>query len=232
MYSSGQPGPVRTVSITTAGHRVVTGGTVTAKMAGGGWGEIKVISPSAVISNRAAYKLLCGGSSVGGVTVTAAVAAAAKTADCATATPSFTAAGSIEASKAETVTYYWAQSGGKDSAPATLTFTGPGTRTTPPLTIAPPAASGTGEAVLVVTSPVGAASAPATYYADLRGTVSHPDAEPDKPGDRTRLARRTRPARSRTRRLPPSSPVTPPTTSQPSSPPSQNSGGLALRLRS
>lgn len=41
------------------------------------------------------------------------------------------AAGSIEASTAETVTYYWAQSSGKNSAPATLTFTGPGTDSEP-----------------------------------------------------------------------------------------------------
>jgi hypothetical protein len=62
------------VNFTAAGQHLVTGETVTATAAGGGWGEIKVISPVARTSNEAAYKLLCGGSSVGGVTVTAAVA--------------------------------------------------------------------------------------------------------------------------------------------------------------
>jgi hypothetical protein len=215
VYSSGQPGPVRTVNFTAAGQHLVIGETVTAKTAGGGWGEIKVISPVARISDKAAYKLLCGGSSVGGVTVTAAVTPAARTASCATAAPSFTATGSIEVSKAARVTYYWAQSNGEDSAPAPLTFTGPGTRSAAPLTITPPAASGTGEAVLVVISPVTAASAPATYTLTCKAPSANPTTGPASPANSP-----TGPA---------SSPAAPPTTSQPSPP--GNSGGGTLTLR-
>ena len=40
------------------------------------------------------------------------------------------------------MTYYWAQSDGQDSAPATLTFTGPGTMAVPALAITPPADPG------------------------------------------------------------------------------------------
>jgi hypothetical protein len=130
------------VNFTAAGQHLVTGETVTAKTAGSGSGEIKVTSPVASTSGKAVYKLLCGGSSVGGVTVTAAVTPAARTASCATAAPSFTATGSIEASKAERVTYYWAQSNDRDSAPATLTFTGQSTRSAAPSTTLPPSSPG------------------------------------------------------------------------------------------
>ncbi len=238
VYSSGKPGPVQTVTFTAAGHRPVTGGTVTAKTAGGGWGELKVISPVALTSGKAAYKLLCGGSSVGGVTVTAAVTPAAQTASCATAVPSFTATGSIEASKAEAVSYYWAQSNGTDSAPAVLTFTGPGTLPAAALKIRPPAASGSGEAVLVVTSPVAAASAPATYTltckappASATGGPTHPASSPAAQGNPP-----TTPAGSPTTPVSnpttpqgnPSTPASAPSTAQSSPPPPQNAGGLAL----
>ena len=256
VYSTGQRGPVLTVDFTAAGHRPVTGQTVTARTAGGGWGEMKVISPVAQTSGKAAYKLLCGGSSADGVTVTAVVTPSARTTSCATAAPTFTAAGSIKAPKAETVTYYWALASGKDSAPVTLTFTGPGTKPATPLTITPPPASGTGAAVLVVTSPVTAASAPAAYTLTCTpppaaGTPSptspgsnptRPDGNPASPGGNpaspggnptspgySPTSTASSPASPVTPSTPPAStPVTQPTTAPPSPPPSQNPGGLAI----
>jgi eukaryotic-like serine/threonine-protein kinase len=162
VYSSGQPGPVQTVTFTGAGDRIETGKTVKAKTAGGGWAEIRMLSPVGQTSAKASYKLLCGASG-GGITAATSVQPSARTASCVTAPPAFTASGWITAAKAETVTYYWAQSNGKDSAPATLTFTGPATLAAKSLSIVPPPATGSGEAVLVVTSPVLAASSPATY---------------------------------------------------------------------
>jgi hypothetical protein len=176
VYSSGKPGPVQTVRFTRAGDQLVAGQTVMARTTSGGWGEIKVISPVAQASAKATYRLLCGGSSVGGVTVTAAVAPAARSADCVPAPPDFTATGSIQANKAEAVTYYWAQSDGVNSAPATLTFHRPGTLAVQPLAITPPRTSGTGEAVLVVTSPVTAASGPAAYTLTCETSVTTPGA--------------------------------------------------------
>jgi len=161
VYSSGKPGPVQTLAFTAAGHKTVTGQTVASETAGSGWAELKVISPSALTSAKATYKLICG--DTGGITAKAAITPATRTASCATTPSAFTAAGSITVDKAETVTYYWAQSNGKNSAPQTLTFTGAGTQAAAPLTIASPKSSGSGEAVLVVTSPVAAASSPATY---------------------------------------------------------------------
>ncbi|HTW02625.1 MAG TPA: serine/threonine-protein kinase, partial [Streptosporangiaceae bacterium] len=162
VYSSGEPGPVQIVSFAAAGNRVVTGETVKVKRAGDGWAELKLLSPVPKTSAKAAYRLLCGASR-GGITATATVQPATRTASCLPTPPTFTADGSITAKKAEKVSYYWAQSDGRNSATATLVFARPGTLAARPLTITPQRASGSGEAVLVVTSPVVAASGPATY---------------------------------------------------------------------
>jgi eukaryotic-like serine/threonine-protein kinase len=162
-YSSGKQGPVQTVSFTAPGHQQVSGGAVKTSKAGGGWAEIKVISPVASTSNKAAYKLLCGTAN-GEIALSASVLPAAQTvSSCAAAAPSLTAAGSITSKKAGTVSYYWALGNGQNSAAGTLTFTGPGTKTVAPLTITPSALPSTGEAVLVVTKPVAATSSPAPY---------------------------------------------------------------------
>jgi serine/threonine-protein kinase len=160
VYSSGKPGPVQTAHFTAAGHQPVTGAVVKTSEAGTGWGEIKLVGGK--VSNKASYKLLCA-TTAGGISASASVSPPTRHNTCATTTPTFTATGSVTSQKAETVTYYWALSDGVNSAPATLTFTGPGTLAAAPLTITPTADPASGEAVLVVTSPVSAASAPATY---------------------------------------------------------------------
>jgi hypothetical protein len=163
LYSSGKPGPVQTLSFTAAGHQQVSGGTVKARTAGEGWAEIKVLSAIAKTSNKATYKLLCGTAN-SDVALSASVQPAAQTVhSCAAAAPSLTAIGSIKSKKAGSVSYYWALADGQDSATRTVTFGAPGTRTLAPLTITPPALPASGEAVLVVTKPVAAASSPATY---------------------------------------------------------------------
>ena len=164
VYSSGRPGPVQTVSFPGPARQPVTGETIKTKTSGSGWAEIKMISPIAQTSDRATYKLLCNAAGTAGqVGASAYVQVPAGNVDCGTAPPALTATGSISDTKAGTVTYYWAQSDGQDSAPATLTFTGPGTMAAEPLTITPPGDPGSGQAVLVVTSPVAGASSPATY---------------------------------------------------------------------
>ena len=163
VYSSGKPGPVQTVTFAAAGEKTVTGETVKTKKAGAGWAELKVISPAALTSNKASYKLLCGKSGTGLLSATASVQVPSGTGTCPTTPPNLTATGSITSAKAGPVTYYWAQSDGQNSAPATITFTGPGTIAVTPLQITPPADPGSGDAVLVVTSPVATASNPAAY---------------------------------------------------------------------
>jgi eukaryotic-like serine/threonine-protein kinase len=172
LYSSGKQGPVQTASFTAPGHRQVSGGTVKSRAAGSGWAEIKVTSPVASTSDKAAYKLLCG-SANSEIALSASVQPAAQTvSSCAAAAPSLTAAGSITSKKAGTVSYYWALGDGQDSAAGTLTFTGAGTKAVAPLTITPSALPATGEAVLVVTKPVAATSSPASYSVSCKATAA------------------------------------------------------------
>jgi serine/threonine-protein kinase len=163
VYSSGEPGPVQTLSFTVPGHRQVSGGTVTVGKTGSGWAEIKVLSDTAKTSNKATYRLLCT-SAKSGLVLSASVRPKAQTVySCAAAAPSLTATGTIKAKKAESVTYYWALADGQDSAKRTVTFKAAGAKSLPPLTITPAALPASGEVVLVVTKPAAAASKPATY---------------------------------------------------------------------
>ncbi len=162
VYSTGKSGPVQTADFAAAGHKQVTGGVVKTKQAGTGWAEIKLVNPAGKTSNKASYKMLCA-TSAGGVSATASVTPPSSHNTCGTTIPTFTATGSITSQQAETISYYWALSSGQTSAPATLTFAGPGTMAVSPQTITPPSDPSSGEAVLVVNSPVAAASAPASY---------------------------------------------------------------------
>jgi serine/threonine protein kinase len=162
VYSSGAPGPVQTVSFTAAGHKTVSGETLKTKQAGTGWAELQLVSPVKLTSNQASYKLLCN-QVAGQIGASAAVSVPAATTTCPATPPVLTATGSISDTKAGTVSYYWALSDGTNSAPATLTFTQPGTMAVTPQAITPPGDPASGQAVIVVTSPVATASNPATY---------------------------------------------------------------------
>jgi hypothetical protein len=172
LYSSGKPGPVHTLSFTTPGSRQVTGGTVTASRAGDGWAEIKVLTAEPQTSNQATYRLLCSTAS-SGVTLAASVRPGSQTVfSCAAAAPKLTAIGSIKTKKAESVSYYWALADGQNSGTRTVTFNRPGTKILPPLNITPRALPASGEAVLVVTKPVAAASKPAKYTVSCTAPIS------------------------------------------------------------
>ena len=165
LYSSGKPSAVRTLRFAAAGTAQVAGGVARVKKAGTGWAELQIMTPAAQHSNKAAYRLLCKkpGSQPGQVTATAAVTPTTRSVACGSAPPFFTFTGTITASKAEQVSYYWALSDGTTSGAATLTFAAPGTQAVPPFTVTPPADTGTEAAELVVTSPVPAVSNTATY---------------------------------------------------------------------
>jgi Protein kinase domain len=172
LYSSGKRGPVQTLSFTAAGHRQVSGGNVNARSAGEGWAEIQVLSAIAKTSNKATYQLLCS-SGNSGLVLSASVRPKAQTVySCAAAPPSLTAIGSIKSKKAESVSYYWALADGQHSVVRTVTLKAAGTKTLAPLTITPAALPASGEAVLVVTKPVAAASKPAKYTVSCTAPVS------------------------------------------------------------
>jgi eukaryotic-like serine/threonine-protein kinase len=172
VYSSGKAGTVQTMEFTAAGHRAVSGGTVKATKAGSGWAEIKILSPAAKASNKATYKLLCGTAN-GDIALSALVSPSAETvSSCGATAPALTAVGEITTKKAGTVSYYWALGDGQVSAPGTLTFATPGTKSVSALTFTPPALPATGEAVLVVTKPDAATSSPAAYSVTCKVPVT------------------------------------------------------------
>jgi serine/threonine-protein kinase len=162
VYSSGKPGPVQTATFSGAGKQVVNGATVTASKASTGWGEVKEISPKAQALDKATYQLLCGKNN-GQLGANAWIPVPPSNLTCGQPVPTFTAAGSIWNTKPGKVTYYWALSDGTKSAPQTVNFTKKGTLNVSPVNITPTGVPGSGSAVLVVSSPVAAASAPATY---------------------------------------------------------------------
>jgi hypothetical protein len=235
LYSSGKQGPVQTLSFTTPGNRQVSGGTVSAGRAGEGWAEIKVLTAEPQASNQATYRLLCSTAS-SGVTLSASVQPKSQTVfSCAAAAPTLTAIGSIKTKKAESVTYYWALADGQNSATRTVTFKRPGTKTLPPLKITPRALPASGEAVLVVTKPVAAASRPAKYTVSCTAPIS---ITPTAPAQSTSSTSGRSPARStpsanpsHTKAAPSSKPTTaaptvpatspaaPPTSAAPTTPP-------------
>jgi len=162
LYSSGQQGPVQTVDFAAAGHRQVTGSTVQTMAAGTGWAEIQMLSPAEVTSNKASYQLLCGGKAAG-ISAAGAIQSASQTMACGTSPPRFTATGFITSRKAQAVTYHWALSDGRSTPPATMTFSGSGKQQAETLLFNPQGNPSSGDAVLVVTSPVAATSAPMPY---------------------------------------------------------------------
>jgi tRNA A-37 threonylcarbamoyl transferase component Bud32 len=162
-YSSGMQGPVQHLAFAVAGDKQVTGETVSTKAAGAGWGEIQLVNPAGKASNKASYQLLCGSAADGFSTTASVTPHTLNIGTCGTTAPSFTATGSITSPQAATVTYYWAQSNGLDTVPATVTFTKAGTRAVAPLTITPGGGPASGSAVLVVTNPISIASGPAAY---------------------------------------------------------------------
>jgi hypothetical protein len=214
LYSSGQPGPVQTLSFTAAGHKQVGGEAVKAKTSGSGWGEIKLLSPAGKTSNKATYQLVCSSTANSEIALSASVSPAMQTvASCAAGAPSLTASGSITSKKRATVRYYWALADGQDSAAYTATFAAPGTRAITPLTFTPAALPASGEAVLVVTSPVAAASSPAAYTVSCTAPATvtpSTSAHPTAPASSKSSARSSASPGKST--APPKSPTTPAST--------------------
>jgi large repetitive protein len=122
---------------------------------------IVVTSPAAWVSNTATFTLSCkpGGGGAGGgggthltLSASAHVSPASSTVGCAFGPSTFTFTGTITASQATTVTYYWALSSG-DGPSQTLTFAGPGTQEAAPDTFTPSSDSYTGAGEIVIASP-------------------------------------------------------------------------------
>jgi len=163
LYSSGKPGPVKTLNFTAAGQQQVSGGSVTTSTAGEGWAQLKLLlNPGSTTSQQATYQLLCTTANSDIAVSTTVKPAAQNFSSCSAPHPTLTATGTITSKNAGTVSYYWAMSDGEHTKPDSATFASGGTQAADELTFQAwvPA---TGNIVLVVTSPVETASKPAAY---------------------------------------------------------------------
>ena len=180
LYSSGKPGPVRTLNFTSDGQQQVSGGKITTSTAGDGWAQLKVLlNPGAVTSGKVTYSLLCSTAN-SDIAVSAKVKPAALTfSSCSAPHPTLTATGTITSKNAGTVSFYWAMSDGEKTTPVQLTFNAAGTQAANPLTF-PVWVPASGNVVLVVTKPAVAASKPAAYKVSCG-----PSATPGAPSNAT-----------------------------------------------
>jgi hypothetical protein len=161
VYSSGKEGQVQNLPFSAPGSKQVS--SVVQAQAPGGWAAIQLIHPRQPLSNKVPYTLLCHKTGSWVIVATAAAHLAAGSVTCGTPPPPVTFTGTIESPRAAQVTYYWALSNGYHTPSAPLTFSVPGTKAVPPYRFTPPDDKATGDATLVVTSPVPAASSPAPY---------------------------------------------------------------------
>lgn len=212
VYSSGKPGPVRTLRFSKPGTMQVTGGTVKTKATGTGWAAIQMVSPAAGSSNKATYRLVCSATPAS-VTASAAVTPATDKVSCSSAAPSLTFTGDISDSKAGRVTYYWELPTGNGPT-ETVDFTKAGSLPVTSATVAAPSDSATGSGIIVITSPTAASSNVASFSV----TCTQPAATTHSPTPATsRSPHPTTPAPHRTTASPhPTTPSPSPTTPSPS----------------
>ena len=126
---------------------------------------IVITTPVKAASNAAMFTLSCippgqGGPKIG---ASAKVSPASEAITCGASPPAFSFTGSISDSQPGKVSYHWAFSDGTHSPSATLTFAAAGAAAAQPYPYTPPADHYTGSGTLVVTSPVAASSAPASF---------------------------------------------------------------------
>jgi eukaryotic-like serine/threonine-protein kinase len=151
---------------------------------------IVVTSPDASVSNTATFTLSCHGSGGGGgngsgggngggahlsLSASAKVTPASSTVGCTSAPSTFTLTGTITASEATTVTYYWALSSGAGQ-PQTLTFGGPGTKAVVSDQVTPSSPNtytGTGEIIIESPSSPTPASNKVTFTQSCANAPPH-----------------------------------------------------------
>jgi serine/threonine-protein kinase len=173
VYSAGKSGPVQQATFAAPGTQQVSGGSVAAKTASTGWAAIQLVSPGAVLSNKATYRLVCT-MPPAGIGLSAFASPASQSVACGSAPPAVTFTGLVSSPKAGPVTYHWALDNGAASPPQTVTFPAAGTAAVQPLTVTAPADTASGSAMLVVTSPVTETSAAAGYSVSCTTTQGTP----------------------------------------------------------
>lgn len=222
LYSSGKPGPVKTLNFTAAGQQQVSDGIVTTGTAGDGWAQLKVLlNPGTKTSDKVTYQLLCSTAN-SDIAVSATVKPATLNfPSCSAPHPTLTVTGMITTKNAGTVSFYWAMSNGEKTTPVQLTFNSPGTQAANPLTF-PAWVPASGDVVLVVTKPAVAASNPAAYKVTCGAPAAPGGPTPATSPTATRAA--ASPSASTAAPTPATtSPTSAPTTSSPAPAPTTSS---------
>ena len=119
-------------------------------------------SPVVSASGPAKYTLSCTPPPAATLSASAQVSPPNESVDCSAAPSPFTFNGTITASGATTVTYFWKLPSG-DGPPQTLSFTRAGTLAVSPDSFTPGAHDQTGSGQIIVTSPEATASNAATF---------------------------------------------------------------------
>ena len=160
--SNGTVSPTATLAFAGAGTEAVADDAFTPPGdTYDGSAMIVVTAPVAVASNTAAFTLGCAVPLA--LTSAAAVAPAADTVVCGTATPAFEFTGTITVNEAADVTYHWALSDGTVGPTETMDFAGAATEAVVPEAFTPPADTYDGSAAIVVTAPLAIASNTAAF---------------------------------------------------------------------
>lgn len=141
VYSTGQSGPVQTATFTAPGTQTISGGSVQAKTASTGWAAIRMVSPAAVLSNKATYRLMCTmpsgtiGPPAANVTVesVSSTPTSPVTTTCGGA-QTFTVTANLAARATVTATYHWSRSDGTSTTPATVSVSPAGATVTDQVT--------------------------------------------------------------------------------------------------
>jgi serine/threonine-protein kinase len=188
--SDGATSPAQTLAFSKGGTQAVQQLTVTPPAdTASGAAMLVVTSPGMETSSPAFYSLTCakaGGTAAPPalhLSAAAHASPAASVVGCSMAAPTFTFTGTITANEAAKVSYHWKLPSGNGPT-RTLTFSKSGTLAVASATYTPPGNTASGSGTIVITSPMGAASAPASFtltctQANITVSLSSSPASPD-----------------------------------------------------
>jgi tRNA A-37 threonylcarbamoyl transferase component Bud32 len=187
--SDGATSPAQTLTFSGAGTQEVQQLSVTPPAdTASGAAMLVVTSPGTATSSPAFYSLTCtknGTAAPPPLHLSAAAQASPATSmvGCDMAAPTITFTGTIKANEATKVSYYWKLPSGNGPT-RTLTFTKAGTLSVSSATYTPSGDTASGSGTIVITGPMGATSAPASFtltcdQANVSVSLSSTPASPD-----------------------------------------------------
>jgi eukaryotic-like serine/threonine-protein kinase len=187
--SDGATSPAQTLTFAGAGTQAAQDLTVTPPAdTASGAAMLVVTSPGTATSSPAFYSLTCtknGAAAPPALHLSAAAQASpgVSTVGCEAAPPTITFTGTITANEPATVRYYWKLPNGNGPT-QTVTFSKGGTKSLASAAYTPAGDTASGSGTIVITSPMGATSAPAAFtlsctQGNITMSLSSSPASPD-----------------------------------------------------